>query len=812
MLIVIASIIVHSAALRSEETGQPWTYPLRSDIYTYRFVSETDDVSALFVNPAGLAMRPYSSMLLRGAYSYDRMREVTAGLAFPHIGMGYSRLDNGLFKSSSLSLGLAIPVGERFTIGSSMAWNKSDIDLDGSPFSAGLGFMIRPSRRFSLGGVWNDMNRPGFGGEPIEDRFTLALSLRPFDERLTMSFQADLNDGLKPGYLMGGSLAIIPGIEIYGTYARDLSRPGDDPYEEFSAGLAFAFDYGRVRTATRMLPDGDRDYSVNSISIERSKAYRKDTLVRKDLFARVEVSGEYLDEGGRFQLVGSKNNNLHTLLRELRNIRDDEDINGLLLSVGNLGGGFIGPVSGNLYEIRQAISQVRSAGKPVVAYLTSGGGASELYLASAADRIVSPQLGTVGNIGVSLEVKRLKNLFNKFGIEWDHSTAGEYKSSFHTQYTDTSTVAQAAEIQGLVNESYRLLTAAIAEGRGISGEKMGRLAQGQIFSPEEAVDEGLIDRVGWKAEAVEELGKLAGRKDPESTPTTDVSGRIYWDDRWAPPPAVAIVGAYGSIEPGKNSLDPIRGSRKMGSSSIVHSLRKASNWPGVRAIVFRVDSGGGSALASDAILEEIRDIQEKRKIPVLISMSNIAGSGGYWISMYGDAIYADPFTITGSIGVVSAKPVLQGLYEKAGINNETFKSGEYSDAFSSARHATEEESVMVEKRISNIYEIFITKVSEGRKIEKEEVYPLAGGRLYLGSQALEAGLVDKLGGLWDAVEAAASMAGIDNDYTTLYFRAFRGFFFNSREISPLGILKAARGFWPSGDSDFDRTISGEDIE
>ena len=587
---------------------------------------------------------------------------------------------------------------------------------------------------------------------------------------------------------------------------RDLSGYGD-PYEEFSAGMAFAFDYSRVRTGTRMVLDGNSDYGINSFSIEKSKAYRRDSLVKKDLFAGIDVNGKYLDEGGHFQLTGTKNQNLHTLLKELRNIRDDEDVKGVLISVGSLNGGFIGPVSANLSEIRKAVSEIRSAGKPVVAYLTSGGGASELYLASAADRIVSPQLGTIGMIGVSLEIKRLKNLFNKLGIEWDHTTAGEYKSSFHTQYTDTSTVEQAAEIQGLVDEAYRILIGSIADGRGIGLEKMAELAQGQFFSPDEAVENGLIDRIGWKAEAYEELGMLAGRKDPKSISTASIAGRVYWNDRWSPPPAVAIVGAYGEIRSGRNRLDPVRGSRTMGSSSTVSSLRKASCYPGVKAIVFRVDSGGGSALASDEILEEIRDIQAKKNIPVVISMSNIAGSGGYWISMYGDAIFTDPFTITGSIGVVAVKPVLKALYEKVGINNEVFKSGEHSDSYSTGRHSTEEELAMVNERIDDIYELFISKVSEGRKIEKEEVYPLAGGRLYFGTQALEAGLVDNLGGLWDAVEAAAEMAGIEGDYTTLYFRAFKRFFFDRGGISPLGVLKAAKDLWPVSSNDFDRTLN-----
>ena len=192
--------------------------------------------------------------------------------------------------------------------------------------------------------------------------------------------------------------------------------------------------------------------------------------------------------------------------------------------------------------------------------------------------------------------------------------------------------------------------------------------------------------------------------------------------------------------------------------------------------MLRVDSGGGSALASDEILEEIRRIQSEVKIPVVVSMGNVAGSGGYWISMYGDRVFADPFTITGSIGVVWFKPVLQRLYEKIGVTNEIFKEGEHADALSGIARMTDDEMKMLGSYIDGMYGIFVDKVAEGRKLDPERVREIGGGRVYLGTQALEIKLVDEIGGLNDAVAYAAAKAGIEKDYRTVYFRAFPGFF------------------------------------
>ena len=818
-LLFVAQALFAQPPAGSPDTLAPVNAPLRSELATSRFVADADDAAALFVNPAGLAMRHTAASLLQGTYWYDRLSELTLGATGRNIGFGFTYTDDGVFTSRNYVLGLSVPLARGLSVGSAFTWHHTSLPYDNrSPLTIDVGFLMRPGRSLSIGGVWKNANEPKFAGgsvgDPfrgplghIEDSFVGGASIRPVGERLTISAQAEVAGDRKPGWLFGGRMTIVPGIELFGSYMRDMARHGANPYEELTGGVALRFGSTRVSSQSRSRVDGDFEYSRNSFAVEKTNAYVKDALTHRPRYAEVAIDGNFLDEGGGFSLMGGSKD-LHPLLRELESIRSDGDVKGLLLKIGPLGGAFIGPVSGNVFEIRQAVLRVKEAGKPIVAYMSEGGSSAELYLASAADRIVTPRTGTVGVLGVSLEINRMKRLFEKLGVDFDHYTAGDYKSSFHTIYTDTTTDAQAEEIRSLVEESYRLLVEGIATGRGIPLERMKELADGRIFGPDELVTERLVDAIGWEKDAKETLGTLAGAKKPDKLETASIGRRAYWTERWSSAPAVAIVGAYGGIESGKSGRGITQGDRTMGSETVVKQLKAASRHPGVRAIVLRVDSGGGSALASDEILEEIRRIRREVKIPVVVSMGNIAGSGGYWISMYGDRIFADPYTITGSIGVVWFKPVLERLYEKIGMSNEIFKEGEHADALSWHRAMTEEEIRMLGGYIDGMYDIFVEKVAEGRKLDPGRVREIGGGRVYLGTQALGIKLVDEIGGLNDAVAYAAATTGIGKDYRTVYFRAFPGFFESMKiDASATGIARALgklmRG---KGAFGFDETI------
>jgi len=585
-------------------------------------------------------------------------------------------------------------------------------------------------------------------------------------ENLTLSLQARYRIQEKEWSYLLGAQTYLKGLELFGAY--------DTADEEFALGLRIHFPHlglGHALTgqALRSSKGRSKDGVLNNLIFTlRSEYFRKAFVVQKR-FAEIEISGHYEDEASGFVLLGTRARSAQHLIETMEKARRDRDIQGVILKIGPLSGAFIGDVSALHQEIRRAIQRVREAGKPVIAYVQGDMiSTQQLYLASVADSIVIPEVCLIKGLGTAVEIDRMKRTFEKLGVEWDAYTAGKYKSSFHEYYTDTSTVEQREAIQSLVETAYDELIQTLAEDRRIPLDTLKQVADGRPFKAQEALRLGLITHLGWYQKALDVAAARVGKK--QVSRFKRLGKRRYWKIRWAPPPTVAVVTAYGTILTGKSRRDPLMGFRIMGSETVVEQLRQASRAPGVRALVFRVDSGGGSGVASDEILQEIRRIKKEKKLPVIVSMGNVAASGGYWISSLADTIVASPLTVTGSIGVVMAKPVIEQLYQKLGITHEVFKVGEHADAFSLARHLSPEEMEKARQYIDDFYQLFLDRVSEGRKMPREKVHEVGQGRVWMGQQAKEIGLVDCLGGLKEAIQIAARKAGIDKDYRVTYFR------------------------------------------
>jgi protease-4 len=764
-----------------------------------RWVSDVDDATALFANPAGLAVGRGPETYLELSFESGDHEQGVGILALSPLRFGYVHDNVGDFDYDTYALGTALGVAP-VTVGWTMAWHRNDTGVGPKATTHTFGVQVRPRRHLSIGAVARNVNDPAFAGDRVPRGYAAGLSLRPLGsdpERLTATVQSEWPTSSEAArFVVGAEYRLMPGLSLMGHWR---SKP-----DEAGLGVTFDFPGSGLRAQSLQRGEGAPGTVTSGALHLHPEAFRRESFPVMSRFAEVRLDGPYADQASGFVLFGGSEKSLHKVLQTLEKAERDADVSGVLLRVGNLGDAFIGSVSATHEELHAAILAVRAAGKPVIACLEEGGGAAELFVASAADRIVMPRLARLRGVGVSLELLRLKEAWADLGIDWDAATAGESKSTFHTWYTDEATPEQKEEIEGLVTAAFDELSRVVGEARRLSPDARERLFSGAPIGAPEALALGVIDRVGWYDDA----RRLAAEMADEGTDPARLrrlESRRYWRERWTPPPAVAVVLASGAIAPGESRVDRLFGGRTMGSDTVVRALRSAAADAGVRALVLRVDSGGGSALASDQILAEVKRLRAEWGRPIVVSMGDAAASGGYWIAAHADRIVANPLSLTGSIGVVASKPVLARLLERRGVRREVYRIGPMSDMQSPYRAMTSEERALFQRELDATYTLFIDEVAAGRGLARSQVEGVAGGRVWLGRKALEHRLVDELGTVNDAVARAAGLAGLEGEYRTLYYTGQR-LSFLTRLAQGVEYLEAAGGWLgvrSAGDADAD---------
>jgi protease-4 len=408
---------------------------------------------------------------------------------------------------------------------------------------------------------------------------------------------------------------------------------------------------------------------------------------------------------------------------------------------------------GKVQEVRDAIVDFRSSGKPIVAYLEQGG-EQEFYLGSACDKVFLMPTAALDLTGVASYELFLRGTLDKIGAYPDALHIGEFKtaSNIYTEKTYTASHREMAE--SLNRDLYEQLVKGIAQSRHKSEEEIRSLIDRGPFLPEEAVRVGLVDDVAYEDELDDKVQLATGK--PTFITQSDYSSISPGSLGLNRGPRIAVLYAVGVISSGESSDE---GTQVIGSDTIVDHLRKIRADDSIKAVVLRIDSPGGSAIASDVIWREVMLTRAVK--PVIASMSDVAASGGYYIAMPAHQIVAEPATLTGSIGVVMVKFVIDGTLEKLGMNMEQVTSGKYADMYSPVRPFSPEERKKVEEQMLATYESFVEKAAAGRKTTPERIDTIAQGRVWTGSQAKELGLVDELGGLRRALALAKVRAGID---------------------------------------------------
>jgi protease-4 len=424
-------------------------------------------------------------------------------------------------------------------------------------------------------------------------------------------------------------------------------------------------------------------------------------------------------------------------------------------------------------ELRAAVGRIRKAGKPVYAELVEAD-SRDYLLAGACDSIYMAPGGALLIPGVRAEMTYYKGLLDKLGIEFHVLQMGKYKSAGEPFTRSEPSPAAREEMTGIVDDLYQNLVVTIAKDRKLDEAQVRKLIDEGIFTAAAAKKAGLVDVVGYaddirdlfraklQAEKVEFVSDY--KKEKNDLDFSGIGGMMKLmelafggktSEKTSAARKIAVVYAVGVIVQGK-SASSFMGEDTVGSTTLVEALRTADKDPKVLAVVLRIDSPGGSAVASDLIWRQVNQMHK----PVIASMANVAASGGYYIAAAARRILAQPQTITGSIGVIGGKPVISKLLDKLGVSTEAISRGKNSGLLSLTAPFTAEERQAWMNVMQETYGQFVTKVAEGRKMPRAKVEELAQGRVYTGKMALDKGLIDALGTLDDAVRAAKEAAGL----------------------------------------------------
>ena len=633
--------------------------------------------------------------------------------------------------------------GDRnFSLGTSYGFVGGDKSYFKRSNTISIGTLIRPGPYFSIG-VHHTWALDNLDKETVFD-----LDVRPFKNYpLTFFYDFAMYDYKpKTGYHSGGvSWEILDGIRIDARYFENRS---------FAVGVDLSL--GTYGVASQAFYDQNSKYGYNSYSIRLGARDR--TVTDMSAFAPAKKWLK-LDLNGtiKYQRHEWFDNSLSLLgiLKTIDMAKKDETIGGIVLNATNLSAS-----SEIMWEIRDKLAEFKRAGKKVYIFIDRLG-IEEYHFASVADKIIMDEMGSVSLTGYAMGRSFYKNMMAKVGIGCEELRYFKYKSAMESFSRDKMSEADRQQRQKLINDFYDNTREEICDARGFSHDQFDEIVNGAIiYTAKEAKEKKLIDATGRWNDLDEDMKKIDW-KSPIMIPQMLLTENVMpVDDKWGEnAKRIAIIYAIGDC-----AMD-----QGIKARSLVRDVLAAVNDGSISAIVLRVDSPGGDAMASDYIAEVIR--ANKGKKPIIVSQGQVAASGGYWLSMYGDKIVAAPGTITGSIGVIGAWFYDKGLKDTLGITTDYVKVGKYADlglGFSlpfigiglPVRNLNQDEKSQMEKNIRGLYADFIGKVAVGRKMKSEEVDSIAQGHVYSGTEGKKLGLVDEIGGMYKAIEIAKQAANI----------------------------------------------------
>jgi len=712
--------------------------------YQSESVATSGFVTSGLANPAGLAF--FGAMGLRYTHSYtDSSYKGDDGL-FISSRKGFFSAQwlnhtTGIFRRK-FTLGMGERLAANLYAGVTYSWFTGANELYRKKKDWKFGMLYHPFPTISVGLTADHLNEPEFGTLRQKRLYRPGTAFRFLRDRLTVSADGRWLEGDDLDKI-NGNIRLGLGLSKQAFFTCEYRTEG-----MFLFGITYDFDQTKIGAQARTR-SGDA-FDGGSYFLDFG-AVKYNPYPGSGNIGFLKIGSDITEEPRAKSLFSKPQRTVLSTIKALRKGAELENLDGLLIKID----GVNLPMAA-VQEIRQSILEYRKNGKNVTIYLDSGSNLS-YYLASVANKIIMKPNGYLDLRGLSITATFYKEAMDKLGIEAQVISTGPHKT-YGDVYTKSGLTEQAREqIDWILDDVYDQFVSDISIGRGIHSVKTRELIDNGPYTARDAFETGLIDGLIYYDELIGEShdGHFENLLDLYTFFETP-----DYNSRWSEPKKIAIVYATGSIKPGKSGYSFLDG-RTLGSSTLAKALKKVRNQNDVKAVVLRVNSPGGDFFASNEIYREIELLKGKK--PIVVSMSGVAASGGYYISCSGDEIMASPSSITGSIGVVVGKPDLSRLYDKIGVGKETVKRGEHADIRSFSRPSTDDEMQLVENQIWQYYDDFVSKVSSWRKMGVDSVDAIAGGRVWTGRQAKKIGLIDSFGGIWDAIDLARQKAEIDSE-------------------------------------------------
>lgn len=718
-----------------------------------RTVASADDATAIAVNPALLPLMPDAELRWSWLWTEGDAPTPARGHAFSAAtplwflgtGLRLDALDPPAGAGSPyqqpyfwLRWGLGASLGDKLSVGATVAWSFArEAQLDGLVSLTG-GLAWRPSPYVSFGLVARDFNQPSTG--PVERSYDASVAVRPcvghrrFELSLFGSY-FERSDAWSPG------AALAMDVPRVGRLRGDVRLFDLDTSPAVAAMLGVEVHLDRFEVGGgAALGSGLTGAGAGFFAGAALHGHRAPGVVFPSRFVKVRIQ----------ETPGARG---HTrLLRRLWRLARDPEVEGVAFVIR------AEPASSLAHaeELGDAIRLLRLKGKKTFCHLEDAGGRS-LYVCAQTDHIAMNPAGGLRFAGLSSRYFFLGGLLEKLGVKADFVRIGAHKTAAEQLTMKTGTDIGREDHQDLLNQFEKVFLNDVGGGRKIPVDELkARLAKGP-FVAREARAAGLVDVLAYE----DELGRVAEEVMGRPTRLVEESAAPKAPPFWGDAPKIALVYLAGDMVDGESQNVPFVGIRLAGSRTIARALRRAREDASIQAVVFRVETGGGSSLASDVILREAQ-LTAKVK-PLIVSMGSAAASGGYYASMAGSPIFAARSTVTGSIGIFYGKADVQGLLRSIGANVETLRTSPRADAESLYRPFTDEERAELGRKVKQFYDTFVGRVTEGRKMTAAEVDAVARGRVWTGAQALDRKLVDRLGGLREAIEEARKVSGAPSD-------------------------------------------------